>query len=160
MGKSLKKKGFDRDGFLNNLETVGVEINGTIHRRLETNTLVSLTPSEGLLDGIRQWRCNLDGAEVVIPCGGTHVERLSEIGDVKITLAPSEDGFVIQHTLDKRKSSPNFVGQEPISSPSTPIFEASCDREHVAIYSVQSLLGIIVSHGRPTDQRSCGPAYN
>ncbi|GLS36315.1 hypothetical protein GCM10010869_19040 [Mesorhizobium tianshanense] len=95
LGKSLRKKGFDRDGFLNNLETVGVEINGMIRRWLETNTLVSLTPSEGLLDGIRQWRCNLDGTEVIIPCGGTHVERLSDIGDVKITLAPSEEGFVM-----------------------------------------------------------------
>lgn len=96
LGKSLKKKGYDRDDFLNNLEAVGVEINRMICRWLEAKALVSLVPSEGLLDGVRQWRCNLDGTEVIIPCGGPHVGSLSDIGDVKITLAPLEEGFVMK----------------------------------------------------------------
>lgn len=95
LGKSLKKKGFDRDAFLENLGSVSAEINGRVGRWLETNALVNMTPTEGLLDGARQWQCHLDGAEVAIPCGGTHVGCLSDIGDVQVALLASEDGFVM-----------------------------------------------------------------
>lgn len=95
LGKSLKKKGIDRDGLLGQLDSVAGEINQRITAWLAKDARVTVTPSEGQLDEVRVWRTELDGAEVSIPCGGTHVAALSEIGKVNVTLTPTEDGFVM-----------------------------------------------------------------
>ena len=33
--------------------------------------------------------------EITIPCGGTHVGSLTELGQVQVTLACSEEGFTL-----------------------------------------------------------------
>lgn len=95
LGKSLKKKGFDRDRFHEHIESLGAEINSIIRSWLKSEALISVTPPEGLLDDVRLWRSNLNGTEVTIPCGGTHVGSLSDISQIEVNLAPTEDGFVM-----------------------------------------------------------------
>lgn len=95
LGKSLRKKGFDRDGFLAALDAMAADINATVRGWMATGAAVSMTPAQGDLDGLRQWRCDLDGVAATIPCGGTHVRSLGDIGETDITLEPSEDGFTM-----------------------------------------------------------------
>lgn len=95
LGKSLKKKGFDRDRFVSQLDSLTGTINLQIRTWLESKAPINVTPSEGLLEEVRLWQTELDGSEVTIPCGGTHVKRLTDIGAVEINVAPLEDGFVM-----------------------------------------------------------------
>lgn len=43
----------------------------------------------------RYWHGMVDGREITIPCGGTHVGNLTELGQVQVTLASSEEGFTL-----------------------------------------------------------------
>ena len=47
---------------------------------------------EAIIDS-RYWHCTLEGKELTIPCGGTHAGTLAELGQVKVQLAPAEEGF-------------------------------------------------------------------
>ena len=49
---------------------------------------------EAIIDS-RYWHCMLEGKEVTIPCGGTHVATLAELGQVRVQLAPCEEGFTL-----------------------------------------------------------------
>jgi alanyl-tRNA synthetase len=93
IGKSLRKKGFDRDAFLTALPDIARSINGVLSELLLAAAPVSVSPSEGPLDGRRVWSTRLRGAEVSIPCGGTHISDLSQIADINVDLAQSGDGF-------------------------------------------------------------------
>ncbi|WP_157803340.1 hypothetical protein [Brucella pituitosa] len=94
-GKSLRKKGFDRDKFLASLEEVGKQINATVSEWRKQESAVLVLPEIGSLDGLREWGCELDGRRAVIPCGGTHVRTLAEIEDIIVTLTRSDDGFTM-----------------------------------------------------------------
>ncbi|MNT18866.1 hypothetical protein D3C72_1540910 [compost metagenome] len=41
----------------------------------------------------RYWHCTLEGQEVTIPCGGTHVDSLAALGRVSVQLSPADEGF-------------------------------------------------------------------
>ncbi|MFT3688905.1 hypothetical protein [Paenirhodobacter sp.] len=95
LGKSLRKKGFDRDGFLADLPERAREINACLARMLEAPAPVTVSPGEGPLDGRRIWSTHLLGAEVAIPCGGTHIAGLDRIARIEVELAPRDEGFAM-----------------------------------------------------------------
>lgn len=95
LGKSLRKKGFDAAAFLSDLPGRAAVINETLRQMLTTPAPVVLTPGEGPLGDRRLWSTRLNGVEVSMPCGGTHVARLSDLAAVEVSLAPTEDGFVM-----------------------------------------------------------------
>lgn len=96
IGKSLRKKGFDRDAFLADLPGRGRDIKDCLDRMLAPGAVpVTVSPGEGPLDGRRIWSTHLLGAEVAIPCGGTHLADLNRIAAIEVELAPTEDGFVM-----------------------------------------------------------------
>ena len=45
--------------------------------------------SDAIIDS--RWHGMVDGREITIPCGGTHVSTLTELGQVQVTLASSEE---------------------------------------------------------------------
>lgn len=98
LGKSLKKKGFNRDGFLAELAEIAVQIEAQVSKWLASGAAISVTPAQSGLDDVRIWHCALDGRTATIPCGGTHVASLSEIGGVNVKLMESEDGFTMTTT--------------------------------------------------------------
>jgi len=49
---------------------------------------------ETIIDS-RYWHCMLEGQEVTIPCGGTHVTSLAELGEVRVQLTLVEEGFAM-----------------------------------------------------------------
>lgn len=94
IGKSLRKKGFDRDAFLADLPARSLTINECLRHMLETPAPVAVAPPEGDLDARRIWSTSLNGAKVLIHCGGTHISDLSQIAEITVAIAQSEDGFV------------------------------------------------------------------
>lgn len=98
LGKSLRKRGFDRDAFVADLAARVVTINATLATMLAVSAKVILTPSEGQLGDRRQWSTRLGGREASMPCGGTHVADLSQIARITVELQPVEDGFAMTTT--------------------------------------------------------------
>ncbi|QCO00281.1 metal-dependent hydrolase (plasmid) [Azospirillum argentinense] len=96
MGKSLRKKGIDRDRVLAGLDGIREAVNATVDEWLRHPAAVTLDPREGPLDARRCWTCDLPPGRAVMPCGGTHVRHLGQLGRVVISLEAEEDGFVMR----------------------------------------------------------------
>ena len=86
LGKSLRKKGFSVDGFAESLPLVETAVNATLAGWMSTDAAVRIDRDGDLLTDRRYWVCELPGAAVRIPCGGTHVESLGTLGIVTVTL--------------------------------------------------------------------------
>ena len=95
LGKSLRKKGFDREAFLIDLTDCSLRINDTLQGMLVAPAPIVVAPSEGPLGSRRQWSTELNGAEVTMPCGGTHISHLSKMAAITVSLTGTEDGFVM-----------------------------------------------------------------
>lgn len=95
LGKSLRKKGFDRDGFLADLPARAAAVNALLREMLADAGPAAISPAEGPLDGRRQWSTRLLGREVAIFCGGTHVPDLSRLAAIEVALEAAEDGFLM-----------------------------------------------------------------
>lgn len=95
IGKSLRKKGFDREAFVSDLPDRAKCINDALRHLLTDPAPVVLTPTEGHLGDRRLWSTRLNGTEVSMPCGGTHVADLSQIGGISVELLAAEDGFIM-----------------------------------------------------------------
>lgn len=95
IGKTLRKKGFDRDAFLSNLPRRSLTINDIVRQVLAVPVPVTVAPTEGYLDDRRVWSTILNGATVSMPCGGTHISDLSQIAEINVVVMPFEDGFIM-----------------------------------------------------------------
>jgi alanyl-tRNA synthetase len=96
LGKSLRKKGFDAVGFLADLPTRASEMNEALRGFLATSAPIRISPAEGPLANRRLWSTRLNGADIAMPCGGTHLADLVELAEVMVSIAPTEDGFVMR----------------------------------------------------------------
>ena len=96
LGKSLRKKGFDAAGFLADLPARATELNAALRGLLATSAPIRISPAEGPLADRRLWSTRLNGAEVAMPCGGTHLADLVELTEIMVSIAPTEDGFVMR----------------------------------------------------------------
>ncbi|WP_104192101.1 metal-dependent hydrolase [Cryobacterium sp. Y82] len=86
LGKSLRKKGFTVDGLNEALASIEATVNATLAGWIKTDAAVRIDRDGDLLTDRRYWVCELPGASVRIPCGGTHVTSLGTLGEVTVTL--------------------------------------------------------------------------
>ncbi|PWD51102.1 metal-dependent hydrolase [Serinibacter arcticus] len=94
IGKSLRRKGFSPDG-LADLAAVADAVNARLAQWLDGGGAVSVERSDSALSARRTWVCELDDGRTDIPCGGTHVRDLAEIGAITCSLTRSQvDGGV------------------------------------------------------------------
>ena len=96
LGKSLRKKGFDAATFLSDLPARATEMNEALRGLLATPAPIQISPAEGPLADRRLWSTRLYGADIAMPCGGTHLTDLAELTEVMVSMAPTEDGFVMR----------------------------------------------------------------
>ena len=76
LGKSLRKKGFEANRFLNELPKLEEEIKGIISGWVSKKDLnIVVSPEKNKLTEKREWRCNLPEGTAIIPCGGTHLHN-------------------------------------------------------------------------------------
>ncbi|RYI26079.1 MAG: metal-dependent hydrolase [Acetobacteraceae bacterium] len=104
LGKSLRKKGFEAAGFLSDLPARGAAMNAVLREMLATPAVVRITPAEGPLADRRLWTTRLNGTDVKMPCGGTHLADLAELAKVTVSLTATEDGFSMQTSSTLQRS--------------------------------------------------------
>jgi alanyl-tRNA synthetase len=93
-GRSLRKAGFDADAFLRDSQSVVAQAHALLDTWVATGALSRVdTDGDPTLPARRRWRCELPGSAAVIPCGGTHVADIAELGQVRVSYAPTEEGF-------------------------------------------------------------------
>ncbi|QWL68411.1 hypothetical protein [Aeromonas jandaei] len=97
IGKSLRKKGVNSETLLADLAVIEEKVNRQLADWITAGGEIRRSRAgEAIIDS-RYWHCMLEDQEVTIPCGGTHVTSLAELGEVKVTLNPAEEGFTL-HT--------------------------------------------------------------
>lgn len=89
IGKSLRKRGFTVAA-LDDLGAVATAVNARLAEWVATDAAVTISRDGDGLTSRREWRCELPGHPVSIPCGGTHLGSLSELASITIGLATDE----------------------------------------------------------------------
>jgi len=98
IGKSLRKKGFAAADLASALDEAAATANRLLAEWVESDASVSVVHAEEAqsrepgfgLGERRLWRCELVGGAVEIPCGGTHIRSLGELGSVSVALELEE----------------------------------------------------------------------
>ncbi|OJU42099.1 MAG: hypothetical protein BGN97_04985 [Microbacterium sp. 69-10] len=98
LGKSLRKAGFDSEGFAASLaqreERINELLGGWIASGGESRIDVE---GPGISDR-RTWRCALPEGEVGFLCGGTHVRSLAEFASIAVSLDLSDPQLLVMTT--------------------------------------------------------------
>ena len=95
IGKSLRKKGVNSEALLADLAVIEEKVNQQLADWIAAGGEIRRSRAgEAIIDS-RYWHCMLEGQEVTIPCGGTHVASLAELGAVKVELTQVEEGFAM-----------------------------------------------------------------
>jgi Ser-tRNA(Ala) deacylase AlaX len=99
IGKSLRRKGFDTAA-LDDLNTITDAANARLAGWIATGAGIRIDRDGDGLGDRRRWVCELPDGAAVIPCGGTHLTSLSELGTVRVALerADVEGGIAITMT--------------------------------------------------------------
>jgi len=79
LGKSLRKRGFDSAAFIAELPAIIERVNQRLAAWIAADAAVRIECAGPRLTDHRRWFCELPEATAHMPCGGTHVKRLSEI---------------------------------------------------------------------------------
>ncbi|MBW8481845.1 metal-dependent hydrolase [Actinomadura parmotrematis] len=97
IGKSLRKKGFVAD----DLAGVEADVNARLAAWVAADAPVRIEVPSPELAARRVWWCELPEGTAGIPCGGTHVRRLGELGGVAARL--ELDGAELAVTTQTRQ---------------------------------------------------------
>ena len=99
IGKSLRRKGFDPTA-LDDLDALAARVNAQLAEWISTGGAVRIEADGPALADRRTWVCELPGAEVRIPCGGTHVTSLAGLGSATVSFeaTPVEGGLELVMT--------------------------------------------------------------
>jgi len=96
LGKSLRKKGFTTDGFAEALGDVQAAVNTSLTEWVATDAAVRVDRDGDRLTDRRSWVCELPDHTVRIPCGGTHLTSLGELGGLRADLSVTDvDGTIV-----------------------------------------------------------------
>jgi len=90
LGKSLRKKGFVTEGLDESLPALAANINATLAEWIASDAAVHIDRDGDRLTDRRYWTCALPGKPARIPCGGTHVSALSELGTLTVKLSTTD----------------------------------------------------------------------
>ncbi|WP_421354397.1 hypothetical protein [Aeromonas veronii] len=95
IGKSLRKKGVNNEALLADLAVIEEKVNRQLADWITAGGEIRRSRAgEAIIDS-RYWHCMLEDQEVTIPCGGTHVTSLAELGEVRVQLTLVEEGFAM-----------------------------------------------------------------
>jgi alanyl-tRNA synthetase len=59
---------------------------------------VSMQLEGPFLTSSRYWHCTLDGVDVVMPCGGTHINHMDELINLRVELKAVDSSYIEMHT--------------------------------------------------------------
>lgn len=95
MNKSLRRAGFDTASLTEHpgsLDGVAETVGEHLDRWVRSGATVRIDrDGEGLTDR-RYWVCELPQGTARIPCGGTHVESLADLGSIRVAFRVDDEG--------------------------------------------------------------------
>lgn len=98
LGKSLRKAGFDTEGFAASLgerqESINAQLAQWVASGAESRVVVD---GPSIVDR-RRWECDLPEGTASIPCGGTHVKSLAEFASISVSLELSDPQLLVMTT--------------------------------------------------------------
>ncbi|QUM76457.1 alanyl-tRNA editing protein [Moritella sp. 24] len=102
LGKTLKKRGLNVADMLNDLDDIQNKINDVLENWVATKSPVVMRREGDLLTDSRFWCCDLgNGENIIMPCGGSHVQSLLEYKRITVELTvKSEQDLEMITTAD------------------------------------------------------------
>lgn len=98
LGKSLRKAGFDSEGFAATLADREVAINARLAEWVASGAASRIETDGSTIVHRRTWRCDLPEGGVGFLCGGTHVHSLAEFAAITVTLDLSDPQLLAMTT--------------------------------------------------------------
>ncbi|MGF1691262.1 alanyl-tRNA editing protein [Photobacterium kagoshimensis] len=100
LGKTLRKRGLNSADFVNQLDEVAEKVNQQLELwRVNGPAVVMRKEGEALTDS-RYWQCDLgeEAGLIEIPCGGTHINSLSEYAQLTVSFELVSDQELVMVT--------------------------------------------------------------
>ncbi|MGR5127071.1 alanyl-tRNA editing protein [Photobacterium swingsii] len=100
LGKTLRKRGLNSADFVSQLDDVAEKINQQLELwRVKGADVVMRKEGEALTDS-RYWQCDLgeEAGLIEIPCGGTHINSLSEYAQLTVSFELVSDQELVMVT--------------------------------------------------------------
>ncbi|MDR0218639.1 MAG: hypothetical protein LBI71_07115 [Enterobacteriaceae bacterium] len=103
LGKSLKKKGFNKELLHEQLAEIEENIKSRVFLWANKTLYPQMTPAITRLDELREWSCTLPDGIAKIKCGGAHVQTLliknKDELDLRLTLNEDKDTLAMRCSL-------------------------------------------------------------
>lgn len=101
LGKSIRKKGLDRDGLLAGLPDLADHVTRRLREWVALGGPVSIDDGgDPTVAARRTWVCQLPEGLATFPCGGTHLHDITDLpASLSVAYHPIEDGFVAETLL-------------------------------------------------------------
>lgn len=99
VGRSLRRKGFTPTA-LEDPVAVGQRVDAQLVEWVAAGGAVRVERSDDALSARRTWVCELPGGRTDIPCGGTHVRDVAELGEVTVTLTVRDVDGGLELTME------------------------------------------------------------
>lgn len=97
LGKSLRKKGFSAKELGAHLKECESIINRLLSEWMSFDSPITIVAADNALASRRLWRTKVSDLTAEIPCGGTHVGSLSEIGAISVSMEmPDEETLIVK----------------------------------------------------------------
>ncbi|MFD5214551.1 hypothetical protein [Microbacterium sp. NPDC058345] len=98
LGKSLRKAGFDSEGFAGSLAARESRINELLAGWVASGGASRIDVDGPSIVDRRRWRCVLPEGDVGFLCGGTHVRSLAEFASITVSLELSDPQLLVMTT--------------------------------------------------------------
>src|SRR5690606_524060 len=98
LGKSLRRAGFDSEGFAASLAEREARINQQLAVWVAAGGVSRIEAEGPSIVDRRTWRCRLPDGEVGFACGGTHVHDLAQFASITVSLDLSDPQLLVMTT--------------------------------------------------------------
>lgn len=98
LGKSLRRAGFDTEGFAATLAERESRINAQLAQWVASAAPSSIVTEGPTIVDRRRWHCALPEGEAAILCGGTHVDSLGAFASITVSLDLADPQLLVMTT--------------------------------------------------------------
>ncbi|MFB7843473.1 hypothetical protein [Microbacterium sp. NPDC056052] len=98
LGKSLRKAGFDTEGFAASLTEREERINAQLAAWVASAAASRIEVDGETIVDRRRWMCGLPEGTASILCGGTHVSSLAEFASIRVSLDLTDPQLLVMTT--------------------------------------------------------------
>lgn len=99
LGKTLRKRGLNSAEMVEQLNSIESLVNQQVDEWLSSSDQVEMIRDGECLTDSRYWQCDLgESTKATMPCGGSHINSLSDLGSMHVTLRETESNYIEMQT--------------------------------------------------------------